>query len=128
MPLCEGRRILIVDDEQVITETLVQIFRSHGYEARSATSAEQALELLDGWSPDMAILDVSLAAMNGVELAIVLTTRYPKCRILLFSGRSESGDIVHQAAERGSEFEIFAKPVHPSFLLDWAAQEEPNAA
>jgi CheY-like chemotaxis protein len=123
MPSVEGCRVLIVDDERIVSDTLTHIFRSHGYEVRSAVSAEQAIELLSEWVPEVAILDVSLPKMNGVELAILLATQCPQCRLLLFSGRPESEQLVNDAANGGKFFEIVAKPVHPSVLLDWAAQK-----
>jgi len=39
------------------------------------------------WPPDLAILDVVLSEMHGVDLAILLTQKLPNCRILLFSGQ-----------------------------------------
>jgi CheY-like chemotaxis protein len=118
-----GRRVLIVDDERVVADTLTHVFQKHGYEARSALSAELALELVSSWAPEAAILDVSLLVMNGIELAILLTDRCPHCHLLLFSGRPDSGDLVDEAAAHGNVFEIMAKPVHPSYLLDWTARK-----
>ena len=67
-------RVLIVDDERTIADTLVLIFSANGYETRASYSAEQALEIIADWLPDLAILDVVLPKMNGVDLAILLTT------------------------------------------------------
>jgi DNA-binding response OmpR family regulator len=53
-------KILIVDDERVITSTLAIIFANAGYDARAASSAEEALELIANWCPDLAFLDVIL--------------------------------------------------------------------
>jgi CheY-like chemotaxis protein len=124
----DGRRVLIVDDEKMVCLTLAQIFQSRGYETRTTLSAEAAIELLGTWIPDIAILDVSLPHMNGVELAILLAERCPQCRLLLFSGRPESGELVEDAAKGGNFFEIVAKPVHPAFLLEWAARIPPDPA
>jgi CheY-like chemotaxis protein len=117
-----GRRVLIVDDEPRVADTLTLIFRGRGYDAQKASSAEQALEVVTSWEPQLAILDVSLPGMNGVELAVVLSNKYPQCRLLLFSGHTESGDLLEAADKGGRFFELVPKPVHPSFLLDWAAQ------
>lgn len=122
----DGRRVLIVDDEQMVCLTLARIFQSRGYETRTTLSGEGTIELLATWTPDIAILDVSLPQMNGVELAILLATRCPQCRLLLFSGRPESGELVEHAAKGGNFFEIVAKPVHPAFLLEWAARTPPD--
>lgn len=123
MPPSKRRRILIVDDERIVSDTLVHIFESHGFEARSALSAEQALESVSDWTPEIAILDICLPGMNGVELAIKLLAQHPKCRLLLFSGRPESEDLLKQFGDEMTDTEIMPKPVHPSTLLAWAAQK-----
>jgi DNA-binding NtrC family response regulator len=113
-------RVLIVDDERTIADTLVLIFSANGYETRASYSAEQALEIVAEWLPDLAILDVVLPKMNGVDLAILLATHSPTCRILLLSGQSLTSDILAEAATRGYKFDILAKPTHPTAMLETA--------
>jgi DNA-binding NtrC family response regulator len=114
-------KVLIVDDEKIIRESLAAIFTSHGYVSKVAFSAEQAIEIIADWQPDLAILDVALPKMNGIDLAIALKTSHPACRVLLFSGQPGTIDLIADAAEDGHPFEIVAKPVHPTVLLDRAA-------
>ena len=121
-PIFSGRRLLVVDDEYSIASTLKLIFQSRGFEVRIATSAEQALQLINGWEPDIAILDVFLPAMNGIDLAILLGTTHPTCRVILFSGQPRSGELSNKAAAEGHPFEILAKPIHPDDLLSRAAR------
>jgi DNA-binding NtrC family response regulator len=111
--------VLIVDDESVIADTLVAIFSASGYHARSAYSAEEALEIIPAWCPDLAIIDVILPKMNGVDLATFLTTRYPDCRLLLFSGAGATGELLAAASH---SFEILAKPMPPNELLAKASR------
>lgn len=113
-----GRGILIVDDEQNIADTLALIFSKNGYHARVAYSAEQAIEIIAEWQPDLAILDVMLPRMNGIDLAIVLKQNYPCCHLLLFSGHHSTQDLLEEASKKGHVFDILAKPVHPAFMLD----------
>ena len=68
----QSSRILIVDDERVIADSLAAIFENQGYAARAAYSAEQALEIVAQWSPRLAILDVILPGMSGIDLAILI--------------------------------------------------------
>lgn len=112
--------ILIIDDERTIADTLDLIFSAGGYETRAAYSAEQALEIIAEWLPDLAIVDVVLPLMNGVNLAIFLTAQYPACRLLLFSGQSLTADLLAEAATKGYKFDILAKPVHPTEILERA--------
>ena len=113
--------VLIVDDQQSICRTLQAIFANRGYEARVAYSAEQAAEVVAEWQPSVAILDVQLPNMNGIDLAIALKASHPACRVLLFSGHGDTADLLATAAANGHPFEILPKPVHPSILLQKAA-------
>jgi CheY-like chemotaxis protein len=118
MPGLPGsRKILIVDDEETIADTLALIFRSNGYDSRTAYSAEEALELLEEWRPDLAVIDVVLPGMNGIEFAIFLKASYPDIHFLLFSGQPGTGNLLEEAKRKGHLFEILAKPLHPTFML-----------
>ena len=123
MPNLEGeRRILIVEDEPVVADTLRQILSSNDYDTRVAYSAETALTSSSRWIPDLAILDVMLPKMNGIDLAMALKERYPDCRILLISGQPSVENLLREARDKGHDFEILAKPVHPTEILDTIAR------
>jgi DNA-binding NtrC family response regulator len=115
-------KVLIVDDEKIIGESLAAIFTSHGYESKAALSAEQAVDMIAEWPPDLAILDVALPKTNGIDLAIALKTSHPACCVLLFSGQPIAADLLAQAEADGHLFEILAKPVRPIEMLDMAAR------
>jgi DNA-binding NtrC family response regulator len=115
-------KVLIVDDEPVIADTLLMIFGHEGYEARQAYSAEKALEYVKEWTPQLAVIDVVLPRMNGIDLAVLLGAVCPGCKIMLFSGQSTAGDLLVAARAQGHAFEIMAKPVHPTTLLAIAAR------
>ena len=114
-------KVLIVDDEKNICESLAAIFTSRGYASKVALSAERAVEIIAEWQPDLAILDVGLPKMNGIDLAIALKNGHPSCRVLLFSGQPNTTDLLARAEADGHLFEILAKPVHPTVMLDRAA-------
>jgi DNA-binding response OmpR family regulator len=115
------RGILIVDDDRAITESLAAIFSKHGYAVRCAHSAEEAIDTIAVWEPDLAILDVMLPCMNGIDLAVVLKDNWSQCRLVLFSGHESTQALAEEAAKKGNMFEILAKPVHPLFLLDFVS-------
>ncbi len=110
-------RVLVADDEQVIANTLAIILNQAGFEARAVYSGEKALEALDTFQPDMLISDVIMTGMTGIEAAIATRSKLPACKILLFSGQAATADLLEKARTQGHEFEILAKPVHPTDLL-----------
>ena len=117
-----GRRILIVDDESPIADTLQMIFHMQRYDARVAYTAERAVELIAEWKPDLVILDVILPQMNGIDLAIVIKENYPECHIILFSGHANTSPLLEEAVRKGHNFEVLAKPVMPDVMLARASE------
>ena len=110
-------RVLVADDEQVIANTLAIILNQAGFEARAVYSGENAVESLDEFQPNMLISDVIMTGMTGIEAAIKVRAKLPSCKILLFSGQAATADLLEKARAQGHEFEILAKPVHPTDLL-----------
>lgn len=110
-------KVLVVDDEQVIANTLAMILNQSGFEARAVYSGEKAVELASTYQPDMLITDVIMADLNGIDAAIRIRAMLPAIKILLFSGQAATADLLEKAREKGYEFEILAKPVHPQDLL-----------
>jgi DNA-binding response OmpR family regulator len=114
-----AKKILIVDDEPVIADTLVIILSKAGYHARSTYTAEEALELVPAWRPDLALIDVILPRMSGVDLCIRIRTESPDCRVVLFSGASGANLLL---AEAPNSFEVLPKPIHPKEILAHVAR------
>ena len=110
-------RVLVVDDEQVIADTLARILDLNGYEASAVYSGTAAVERARSLQPDLVISDVIMQDMNGIEAAIHIRGFLPSCKILLFSGQAATADLLENARAEGHEFEILAKPVHPADLL-----------
>ena len=111
------RKVLVADDEQVIANTLAIILNQAGFEACAVYSGEAAIEALDSFQPDMLISDVIMTGITGIEDAIASRQKMPHCKILLFSGQAATADLLEKARLHGHEFEILAKPVHPTDLL-----------
>jgi DNA-binding NtrC family response regulator len=124
----ENVRLLIVDDEHIIADTLATIFTNAGYEAKAVYSAEEALALIEGWIPNLAIVDVILPGMNGIDLAIRLKSEVPDCRLTLISGHATASDILDHARRDGHALDIVPKPIHPTELLSLMASQRPNQA
>ena len=110
-------RVLVVDDERVIADTLAIILNQNGFAATAVYSGTGAIEKARSDRPELIISDVIMEDMNGIDAAISIRQFLPGCKILLFSGQAATADLLEKARARGHEFEILAKPVHPQDLL-----------
>jgi CheY-like chemotaxis protein len=110
-------RIFVVDDEPVIASTLAAILRLNGYSATSFTSPLEALAAAQSRAPDLLISDVAMPGISGVDLAIQMRARYPNCKILLFSGRANTSDLLEGPRAQGYDFRLLQKPIFPSALV-----------
>ena len=110
--------VFVIDDERVIATTLGIILNNAGFEVHVFFSGEEAVESLDKLRPDLLITDVVMQGMSGIEAAIITRTKLPNCKILLFSGQAVTADLLESAQAQGHEFDILAKPVHPTVLLE----------
>jgi DNA-binding response OmpR family regulator len=108
--------VLVVDDEHLVADTLVIIFRGAGFCAFAANDAMGALEIASAIRPDILVSDVDMPGMNGVQLALKLLVTHPQCRILLFSGHATVADLA-PAREAGHDFPLLPKPIHPAEML-----------
>ena len=110
-------KVLVVDDERVIADTLAIILNKAGFEASAVYTGTGAVERARSDRPDLIISDVIMPDMNGIEAAINIRAFLPGCKILLFSGQAATADLLESARAKGHDFEILAKPVHPQDLL-----------
>lgn len=114
LPAAAKRHILIVDDDVMLLAFLGEVLRHAGYDTTEAASAEEALRQIAVREPDMAMLDIQLSGMSGLELAKHLhaETTIP-FMFLSGSGDSESGK---QAASFGAVGYV-VKPVDEGRLM-----------
>lgn len=110
-------RVLVVDDERVIADTLSIILNQNGFEASAVYTGTAAVDRARETKPELVISDVIMPDMNGIEAAIRIRQLLPGCKILLFSGQAATADLLEKARAQGHEFDILAKPVHPQDLL-----------
>jgi CheY-like chemotaxis protein len=114
-------RVLVVDDEPLIADTIVTILKHNGYAATAAYDADMALESALVTPPQVLITDVYLPGMNGVDLALTVKRVFPDCGVLLFSGQASAKDLLANARRAGSHFTLLTKPVPPMDLLETVA-------
>jgi CheY-like chemotaxis protein len=119
-------RVLIVDDQRLIADTLAEILGNAGFSAIAAYDGFDALDKASRFHPNWVVTDVLMPRMNGVDLAITLRQTYPKSTILLFSGQAGISEILHEGRRAGYQFELIAKPIHPMRLIERLKQDETN--
>jgi CheY-like chemotaxis protein len=110
-------RILVVDDEKVIADTIVQILNRNGFIAEAAYGGQEAIEKARRHCPELVLSDVLMPQVDGVEAAIAIRKLCPEARIILFSGQAATVEILARARERGHNFELLPKPIHPTQLI-----------
>jgi DNA-binding response OmpR family regulator len=110
-------RVLIIDDEKPLADTLCLILQHAGYQARAAYDGVDALSLIGSFVPDVVISDVAMPGMSGIEACGKIKSELPNCHIILFSGQAETDELMANARSKGCNWELLAKPVHPRDLL-----------
>ena len=111
--------ILVVDDEHLIADSLVRILHGHGFNATARYNGTEAINQAATAPFDVLITDVVMDGMTGIDAAIEVCKVLPNCKVLLLSGNMRTGELLKGARERGYDFDIFAKPVHPSQIIEW---------
>ena len=113
----KSRRILVIDDEAPIADTLTEILISRGFDARAFYRGQSAIEFARKQCPDIVLSDVVMPKLDGVETVLAIRELCPSARILLFSGQAGTTNILQRARASGHEFELLPKPLHPDALL-----------
>ena len=116
-------RILVVDDEPLIADTIVQILNRSGFIAQAAYGGREAIDTARRISPELILSDVLMPHIDGVEAAITIQKFLPDTRIVLFSGQAATVEILARARIRGYQFELLAKPLHPTQLIKHLRQD-----
>ena len=111
------RRVLVVDDETLIADSVAMILNRNGYAAEAKYSGTSALESVQGQCPDIIVSDVVMPDFNGIQLAKAVRSLCPAARIVLFSGNVDASGLLDDASIEGYFFEILGKPIHPVALL-----------
>jgi CheY-like chemotaxis protein len=110
-------KVIVVDDEHLIANTLTTILSRAGFDARAVYSGDEAVEMALNFQPDLMLSDVVMPGITGIEAALQVRAKLPSCKILLFSGQAATADLLAKARAQNHEFEILDKPIHPSDLL-----------
>jgi DNA-binding NtrC family response regulator len=111
-------KLLVVDDERSIANTLAAIFQNKGYAVASRYCASDGIAAAKSMRPHLLVSDVMLPDLNGVQLGIQVRGVVPDCKVVLMSGDPNASALVRQARKRGHVLEFLEKPVDPEVLLE----------
>lgn len=113
-------RILVVDDQEVLTEILAEMLRREWHTVTTATNGADALEAFRDGDFDLVITDKAMPEMNGDQLAAAIKARSPEIPVLMLTGFGDASDL----DEAVSEFvdEILVKPATTAAIREAIAR------
>jgi DNA-binding response OmpR family regulator len=114
--------VMVVDDNPLVTRALAALFRNHGYEPVVFQSGKPAMEFLKENSPDIALIDIHLPDMSGLEIVRkIREIRGQAVPVIVFSGDTSLNTL--RALPDAGATHFFSKPLHSTnllnFLKDW---------
>ena len=111
-------RILIVDDELLVADTIAIIFRKQGFEVRVAYSASEGLICAREFQPDLLVCDYSMPDRDGLELMRDIARELPTCRIIVLTAQhSHRAAVSEQSRLMRHTASFLIKPCPPHILL-----------
>jgi DNA-binding response OmpR family regulator len=110
-----GRRVLVLDDNDLVRQTVVRVLRQHGYEAHAAATGADALVLLQEFTFGLMYCDVRLQDESGIDLLPVILAVAPRLPVVMVSGVNESTLAVD--ALRAGAVDYVTKPLETKRFL-----------
>src|SRR5258706_9690009 len=109
-----SQRILVVDDEPTVRNTIEMLLNAEGHEVETASSGEQALEKLGKRNYDIVFTDHIMPGMSGEELARAIKAKYPLKSVVMLTGY---GEVLDQLTHEGPFVDFtLSKPIDMPFL------------
>lgn len=110
-------RVLLVDDEEQLVSTLAERLILRGMEVEWATSGTAAMELVQSRKFNLAVLDVKIPKISGLELKKRLQAMDPDMKFIFMTGHGSEDDFKTGTAEAGKDFYL-VKPVKIQDLIE----------
>ncbi|MEE4354804.1 MAG: sigma-54 dependent transcriptional regulator [Desulfatiglans sp.] len=80
------KQVLIVDDESVVRNGISRALKNRGMETKPAANGKEALSLLDHFVFDLALVDIRMPVMDGIELLREMRSKYPQVPVIMITG------------------------------------------
>src|ERR1700733_10760936 len=81
----QRQRVLVVDDDHLVADTLRMIFVVNGFESEACYSAADALHKARSFDPELLLCDVTMPGENGLQLAAAISREIPKCQMIMLT-------------------------------------------
>jgi DNA-binding response OmpR family regulator len=109
-------RILLVDDEEELVVTLAERLSLRGFDTGWALCGEDALRMAASERYDLAVLDMKMPKMNGLQLKAELQKQWPDMHFIFLTGHGSEEDFEAGASEAGEDYYLI-KPVNIQELV-----------
>ena len=110
-------RVMVVDDEPIIADSMAFILQKEGFETLAMYGGQAALEASELFEPDVLMTDVMMPEMDGVATAMMMRRRFPKCRIVMFSGYSGATERLAHVSGGKDAYLMLKKPMRPDDVI-----------
>ena len=107
------KKILVVDDNESVRESLVVWFELNGFDVSKAVDGLEAIENYQKINPDAVIMDYEMPNLNGVEATKQILNNYPDAKIIGFSGSLKEDEFKEAGA-----VVYFEKPCDPNKITE----------
>jgi CheY-like chemotaxis protein len=84
------RRVLVVDDDPLVADSIRRMLVFHGYQVETASSGDEALALFSQSGFDLTLLDYEMPKMKGDQLAAAIKNLVPSQPVIMFTGYGEA--------------------------------------
>jgi CheY-like chemotaxis protein len=112
------QRVLVVDDDHLVADTLRLVFTANGYDTEAVYSAADALARALIFSPGLLLCDISMPEQSGLQLAEALHRELPNCKLLMLTAYASNALKVEQHISRTRRpLKLLTKPCRPELLL-----------
>ena len=116
-----AHKVLVVDNEHIVADTLGIIFQKLGFDCQVAYSGVDAISKVPEFCPELLLCDISMPGMDGLNTASTVIQICPECRVLLLTGHYVNLIYAQQwAQDHPGQSGVLTKPVGPCQLVEEA--------